>query len=128
MKHGRQSWFIDICLLFIIIVIELNRLLNNKPGYVYVMQDRRTGLVKLGFSIDPKQRLDTLRVDIPDLQLIKSYRFSSENKARRFENKLHKLFAGQKQNYPVKCSGYTEFFKLRIGPTIRKVDELYGDV
>lgn len=64
---------------------------NKEKVFVYLMRDRKTKLIKIGYSKNPKQREKSLQVANPEIKLIKHYSaFLSD------EKQLHKLFSAKK--------------------------------
>lgn len=127
MKRDFQSWLIDIALVLVFILVQLYRWMCGKPGYVYVMYDPASQLTKIGYSNSPELRLKELKVYIPELKLIKSYRFMTEASARHFEKKLHKKYARQRKNHVVQCAGRTEFFAIKSKTVVDAIERMLDE-
>lgn len=61
---------------------------HRKDQFVYLMKNRRNGLVKIGISTNPSRRERTLQSEEPDIDLL----FSSPSSIR-VEKSLHELFS-----------------------------------
>ncbi len=46
------------------------KLTNQQKGFVYLCRDGRNGLVKIGFSTEPKFREKTLQSEVPEVQML----------------------------------------------------------
>lgn len=60
-------------------------------GYVYLMYDRRTKLIKIGYSRNPEYRERTLQSDNPMIDLLATFRGD-----RRAEKRLHNKFKSRR--------------------------------
>mgnify|MGYP006273081717 CR=1 FL=1 len=72
---------------------------SNKPSFVYLMRNNTNGLIKIGWSKNPRFREKTLRSEEPDIELIFNFQGS-----RKQEKSLHALFAEKRMR--------GEWFKL----------------
>lgn len=54
-------------------LVILGSQLNVATGYVYLMYDERTALIKIGYSIKPKYRERTLQSDNPLITLLATF-------------------------------------------------------
>ncbi len=68
--------------------LEKNKITNRKT---YLMKDNHTGLYKIGYSINPKKREQTLQSEKPSISLVKIWNID-------IEKKLHDLY----KNYRVR--------------------------
>lgn len=71
--------------------VELENVTNAKKdrvGFVYVMQNRRNGLFKIGFSKRPSFREKTLQSEEPEVEMIFAYKGSIE-----IEKKIHDKYS-----------------------------------
>lgn len=60
----------------------------SRLGFVYVMQNRRNGLFKIGFSKNPSFREKTLQSEEPEVEMIFAYKGSIE-----IEKKIHDRYS-----------------------------------
>lgn len=63
----------------------------SREGYVYLMKNSRNGLIKIGFSKDPKVREATLQSEEPEVSLI-----FSEVGTMEYEAELHARFSDKR--------------------------------
>ena len=81
--------------------LPTKRVREPKSGFVYVMRNRRNGLFKIGFSINPRYRETTLQSEEPEVELVTSHRGTLEN-----EKEFHLLFSEKRVR--------GEWFKLEL--------------
>lgn len=114
----------------------LNRKINNKAGYVYVISNPSLeGMVKIGVTkrIDPQVRIDELSsASVPFRFGVHSFIFSED--AFALENALHKAFNDKRVN---KANLRKEFFNVSLeevkqevrkhNPTAQFIDDVIID-
>ncbi len=73
-------------------------------GYVYLLYSEKTGLYKLGMSVDPQRRLPEVEADVRGMnwRIVKTIPTADQ---RRLEKAFHRVFAGERV-------GKKEWFEL----------------
>lgn len=85
-------------------------------GYVYVMKDKE--YVKIGFSINPEQRLEAINRTVPNTRLVKAVWFENMREAKAL---THHHF---RANRIFKHHGQTEWFDISPDDVVAKLESL----
>ena len=89
-----------------------------KKCYLYLMQNQRSGDVKIGISSNPKHRLSNLRTSSPDrIDMIRTVEFSNRDEAYEIEQFLHNSLS------TYQTSSKNEWFKEKVLRFLNSYDD-----
>lgn len=94
-------------------------------SYTYLMHDPDTNLTKIGKSNSPKQRFNQIKKTVPNIELIKTFEFSSEFLALNYENLIQHKFDNKCKTHPNAKDGAYEFYELDLIGDIKFIETLY---
>ena len=89
---------------------------DDGTGYVYVMADKE--YVKIGFSINPEQRLESIERTVPGTKLVKAIWFENMREAKAL---AHHHFRAKRI---FKHHGQTEWFDIDSDIAVLKLQKL----
>lgn len=93
---------------------------ETKTGYVYAMQDKRNGAIKIGWSSEPEKRERTLQSQVPETELLAYWECPAS-----VEKLLHARFQSARLRgewFDIGFEEVKEFFDGSIGQSVGKTE------